>query len=179
MKIRDLVLFAIALVVLLADQTSKAWTIENIPLNTTFPILPPPLGDWFLLTHITNSGAAFGLFPQLSIVFTFVALIVSLVIVAYYRSIPSGQWLVRISLGMQLGGAIGNLIDRLRFGAVTDLLYVRPFPVFNIADAAIVTGVGLLMFHLWRTSPQTEAQPATLAPTPTDSPERSESVGNE
>jgi signal peptidase II len=179
MKIRDLVLFAIALVVLLADQTSKAWTIENIPLNTTFPILPPPLGDWFLLTHITNSGAAFGLFPQLSIVFTFVALIVSLVIVAYYRSIPSGQWLVRISLGMQLGGAIGNLIDRLRFGAVTDLLYVRPFPVFNIADAAIVTGVGLLMFHLWRTSPQTEAQPATLAPTPTDPPERSESVGNE
>jgi len=176
MKLRDLVLFVIALLVLGADQVSKAWAIENIPLHTTFPILPPPLGDWFLLTHIKNSGAAFGLFPQLGLVFTFIALIVSFVIVAYYRSIPAGQWLVRISLGMQLGGAIGNLIDRLRFGAVTDLLYVRPFPVFNIADAAIVTGVGLLMFHLWRTSPKTETQPA---PTPTDSAERSESVGNE
>jgi len=176
MKLRDLVLFVIALLVLGADQVSKAWAIENIPLHTTFPILPPPLGDWFLLTHIKNSGAAFGLFPQLGLVFTFIALVVSFVIVAYYRSIPAGQWLVRISLGMQLGGAIGNLIDRLRFGAVTDLLYVRPFPVFNIADAAIVTGVGLLMFHLWRTSPKTETRPA---PTPTDSAERSESVGNE
>lgn len=155
MKVRDLVLFVIALIVLSADQMSKAWAIENIPLGTTYPILPPPLGDWFVLTHIKNSGAAFGLFPQLGLVFTFIALIVSLVIVAYYRSIPEGQWLVRFSLGMQLGGAIGNLIDRLRFGAVTDLLYVRPFPVFNIADASIVAGVGLLMFHLWRTSPKT------------------------
>lgn len=174
MKLRDLVLFAIAAIVLSADQVSKAWAIENIPLNTTFPILPPPFGDWFVLTYIKNSGAAFGLFPQLGIVFTFVALIVSVVIVAYYRSIPAGQWLVRVALGMQLGGAIGNLIDRLRFGAVTDLFYVRPFPVFNIADAAIVTGVGLLMFHLWRTSPKTETQPA-----PINSPDELKSAGNE
>lgn len=173
MKLRDLILFAIALIVLSVDQVSKAWAIENIPLNTTHPIFPPPLGDWFVLTHITNSGAAFGLFPQLGIVFTFVALIVSVVIVAYYRSMPAGQWLVRLSLGMQLGGAIGNLIDRLRFGSVTDLLYVRPFPVFNIADAAIVAGVGLLMVRLWRTSPQTEAQPA-----PMEMPDEIKSTGN-
>jgi len=62
---------------------------------------------------------------------------------------------------------------------VTDLLYIRPFPVFNIADASIVTGVGLLMFHLWRTTPKTEAQPSTIATTPTDSPERPKSAGNE
>ena len=179
MKLRDLVLLVIALIVLIADQASKAWAIENIPLNTTYGILPPPLGDWFVLTHITNSGAAFGLFPQMSIVFTFVALIVSVVIVAYYRSIPAGQWIVRVSLGMQLGGAIGNLIDRLRFGSVTDLLYVRPFPVFNIADASIVTGVGLLMLHLWRTSPKTEAQTAPITTTPTDSSDEIRSAGNE
>ncbi len=174
MKLRDLILFAIAAIVLSADQASKAWAIENIPLNTAYDIFPPPLGDWIILTRITNSGAAFGLFPQLSIVFTFVALIVSVVIVAYYRSIPTGQWIVRLSLGMQLGGAIGNLIDRLRFGSVTDLLYVRPFPVFNIADAAIVTGVGLLMFRLWRISPKAEPQPV-----PTDSPDETKSAGNE
>ena len=179
MKLRDLVLLVIALIVLIADQASKAWAIENIPLNTTYGILPPPLGDWFVLTHITNSGAAFGLFPQMSIVFTFVALIVSVVIVAYYRSIPAGQWIVRLSLGMQLGGAIGNLIDRLHFGSVTDLLYVRPFPVFNIADASIVTGVGLLMFHLWRTAPKTDAQSATIATPPTDSSDEIKSAGNE
>jgi signal peptidase II len=75
---------------------------------------------------------------------------------------------------MQLGGAIGNLIDRLRFGSVTDLLYVRPFPVFNIADASIVTGVGLLMFHLWRTTPKVETQPTPIEPS-----DEIKSTGNE
>jgi signal peptidase II len=178
MKLRNTVLFLIALAVLISDQASKAWAIENIPLNTTFEIFPP-IRDIFVLTHITNSGAAFGLFPQLSIVFTFVALIVSVVIVAYYRSIPAGQWLVRMSLGLQLGGAIGNLIDRLRFGSVTDLLYVRYFPVFNLADASIVTGVGLLMFHLWRTSPKAEEPSTTVASAPTDSSHDAKTVGNE
>jgi signal peptidase II len=173
MKLRDLTLLAIALLVLLADQTSKAWAIENIPLNTTYSIIPP-LEDIFVLTHITNSGAAFGLFPQLSLVFTFVALIVSVAIVAYYRSIPTGQWLVRFSLGLQLGGAMGNLIDRLRFGAVTDLFYVRFAPVFNFADLSIVVGVGLLMLHMWRTPPPT--QPAPVASS--DVPEQVESQGD-
>ena len=179
MKLRDLVLFVIALIVSVADQASKAWAIANIPPNTTYEIFPPPLGDWFILTYITNSGAAFGMFPQLSLVFTFIALIVSVVIVAYYRSIAGSQWLVRLSLGMQLGGAMGNLIDRLRFGSVTDLLYVRPFPVFNIADASIVTGVGLLMFHLWRTTPKTETHPAPITTNPTDSSGEIKSAGDE
>ncbi len=156
MKLRGLVLPAIALVVLIADQASKAWVLENIPLNTTLDLFPP-LGAIFLLTHITNAGAAFGLFPQLSIVFTFVALAVSFAIVWYHRSIPAGQWLVRISLGLQLGGAIGNLIDRLRFGYVIDMLYLRFVPVFNIADTAIVSGVALLMWHLMQSAPKENA----------------------
>jgi len=174
MKVRDLVLFVIALIVLVTDQASKAWAIENIPLNTTYEIVPA-LKDIFVLTYITNSGAAFGLFPQLSLVFTMVALVVSFVIVWYYRSIPAGQWLVRVSLGLQLGGAIGNLIDRLRFGSVTDLFYIRPFPVFNVADLAIVTGVGLLMFHMWRTTPKPETPPQSIAPA--DAPEKVQSPG--
>src|SRR5512143_3886901 len=147
LKLRDLALPVIALIVLAVDQASKAWVIENVPLNGSLDVIPQ-LGDWFVLTHITNSGAAFGMFPQLSLVFTFVALGVSLIIVFYHRSLPPGQWLVRLSLGLQLGGAIGNLIDRLRFGHVIDLFYFRSFPVFNVADLAIVTGVGLLMLHL-------------------------------
>ena len=154
----------IALIILMADQTSKAWVLQNIPFGTTLDILPP-ISAIFVLTHITNSGAAFGLFPQLGIVFTFVAVLVSFAIVWYIRSIPAGQWLVRISLGLQLGGAIGNLIDRLRFGSVTDMLYVHyysqfSFPVFNIADSAIVCGVIILMWHLMKNAPkENTAQP--------------------
>lgn len=176
MKLRDLILPVVALIILMADQVSKAWVIDHIPLNTTLDVIAP-LREIFVLTHITNSGAAFGLFPQLSIVFTFVALAVSVVIVFYYRSIPAGQWLVRLSLGLQLGGAIGNLIDRLRFGgSVVDMFYVRFWPVFNIADSAIVCGVVLLMWHLIRTSPKPEA--AAQAVRPPDSPEKTESSGN-
>jgi signal peptidase II len=154
MKLRDLALPVIALIVIAADQASKAWIVENVPLNGTLEIIPQ-IRDWFIVTHITNSGAAFGLFPQMGLVFTFVALGVSIVIVYYHRTLPPGQWLVRLSLGLQLGGAIGNLIDRLRYGgSVVDLFYVRFWPVFNVADSAIVTGVLLLMWHLWRTSPK-------------------------
>lgn len=175
-NLRNLVLPVVASIILLADQASKAWVTENIPLNTTLDIIPP-LRDIFVLTHITNSGAAFGLFPQLSIVFTFVALAVSLVIVFYYRSIPAGQWIVRLSLGLQLGGAIGNLVDRLRFGSVIDMFYVRFWPVFNIADSAIVCGVVLLMWHLMRTSPKTEPAGAAVMQPP-ESREKTESSGN-
>ncbi len=165
MKLRTLALPAIALIVLIVDQASKAWVTENIPLNGTLDPIPL-LSQWFVLTHITNSGAAFGMFPQLSLVFTFVALAVSFFIVLYHRSLPPGQWLVRLSLGLQLGGAVGNLMDRLRYdGSVIDMLYVRPMPVFNVADSAIVVGVGLLMLHLLR-NPETEALPvaATIEP---------------
>lgn len=169
MKLRDWVLFMLALIVLVVDQASKAWVVENIPPNTTLAVIPQ-LQGWFNLTHITNSGAAFGMFPQLGLVFTFVALAVSFVIVAYHRSLPPGQWLVRISLGLQLGGAIGNLIDRLRYGYVVDMLHVRFVPVFNIADSAIVCGVALLMLHMLRTpSKQVQAVAATPSDSITDS----------
>ena len=165
MKLRNLAVPTIALIVLMADQTSKAWVLQNIPLGTTFDLIPP-VSAIFVLTHITNSGAAFGLFPQLGIVFTLVAVLVSFAIVWYIRSIPAGQWLVRISLGLQLGGAIGNLIDRLRFGSVIDMLYVHyysqfSFPVFNIADSAIVCGVAILMWHLMKNAPKENAAKAT------------------
>jgi signal peptidase II len=173
MKLRDLTLPLVALIVAIVDQVSKAWVVENIPLNTTREIVAP-LRDIFVLTHITNSGAAFGLFPQLSIVFTFVAFAVSVAIVFYYRSIPAGQWLVRVSLGLQLGGAIGNLIDRLRFGSVIDLFYLRFWPVFNVADSAIVCGVVLLMWHLMRTSPKPEAATPLALRAPNESAEKTE-----
>ncbi len=175
MKLRDLALPAIALLVLGADQASKAWIVQNVPINGSLEIIPQ-LRDWFVITHITNSGAAFGMFPQLSLVFTFVAFGVSLVIVFYHRSLPPGQWLVRLSLGLQLGGAVGNLIDRLRYGSVIDMFYFRYSPVFNIADMGIVGGVGLLMWHLWRTSPPDKVEVAAAPVESIDKPENTENV---
>lgn len=173
-KLRDLALPVIALIVLAADQSSKAWVIQNVPRNGSLDIVPS-IRELFVLTHITNSGAAFGIFPQAGLVFTFVALGVSLVIVFYHRSLPPGQWLVRLSLGLQLGGAIGNLVDRLRYGSVIDMFYVRNFPVFNIADASIVTGVALLMLHLIRNPEQKE--PAVTMPA--DAPNERETRENQ
>ena len=83
---------------------------------------------------------------------------------------------MRLSLGLQLGGAVGNLVDRLRFGgAVVDLFYIRPFPVFNIADFSIVTGVALLMWLLSRTAPK---EPNAVATAPVESREKTDSSGN-
>jgi signal peptidase II len=70
-------------------------------------------------------------------------------IIIYYSQIPKDKKLMRVAISMQLGGAIGNLIDRIRFGPVTDFISVGSFPVFNIADSSITVGVGLLILALW------------------------------
>jgi signal peptidase II len=99
---------------------------------------------------VANSGAAFGLFRNGSTVFAAISIVVSLLILFYHRHLGDGQWLVRFSLGLQLGGAMGNLVDRLRMGYVTDFLDVYVLPVFNLADLAILCGVILLVLVLLR-----------------------------
>ena len=78
-------------------------------------------------------------------VFTVLAIIVSAAIIYYYRDVGRASWLIRLALGLQLGGALGNLIDRLTRGTVTDFLSVGTFPVFNVADSGISVGVALLL----------------------------------
>ena len=72
------------------------------------------------------------------------------VILYYYRQLPERAWLVRLALGLQLGGALGNVVDRLRQGYVVDFLEVPHWPVFNVADSCIVVGVVLLGWVMWR-----------------------------
>ncbi len=136
------------------DQLSKAWIERNLPLyETIVPIAA--LQDFFTVTHFTNTGAAFGLFRDQNILFVAIALVVVASVVVYARYLPHDRLLVQVALGLQLGGAIGNLIDRVRQGHVTDFLYFhnlplinRPWPAFNVADMAIVTGVILLAFFM-------------------------------
>lgn len=134
---------AVALLVVALDQWTKHLVTSTLqPYEAWAPI--PALAKVFTIHYVTNTGAAFGLFQNGSLVIAIIGIVVSLVIVFYTRHLPSGQWLIRLSLGLQLGGALGNLIDRLRVGHVIDFLDFQIWPVFNVADMAIVSGAILL-----------------------------------
>ena len=140
----------VALIVIALDQLAKAWVLRTWPLPYTGEI--ELIGQWLSLTYIRNEGIAFGLFQGIPQLFT----ITSLLIVAE-RSIPiCGIRPIMIAgcrfiLGLIIGGAIGNVIDRLRFGYVVDFIktFGGRFPVFNVADSAVVIGVILMAVHMF------------------------------
>lgn len=141
-----MVLFALAGVVVWLDQYTKQLVRTNLPLNVSWnPITW--LEPFVTLTYTTNTGAAFGMFQNLGGVFVVVAFVVVVAIVLYYRRLAEGSWLLRVALGLQLGGAVGNLIDRVTRGYVTDFVDVHIWPVFNVADSSIVVGTTLLAFY--------------------------------
>lgn len=102
------------------------------------------------LTYTRNPGAAFGLFPHRKIIFIIVSALVIALMLAVVRRVPERHRLLRAGMGLVIGGAAGNLIDRLRFGMVVDFLDFRVWPVFNLADSAIVIGACLIALGLWR-----------------------------
>jgi signal peptidase II len=110
----------------------------------------PALENIFRISHVTNTGVAFGLFPDGNLLFTLVALIVSIVIIVYNFRLTPGHRLLRLALGLQVGGALGNLIDRLQQGYVTDFMDFGPWPVWNVADLAVVSGTVLLVWIMYR-----------------------------
>jgi len=144
------VFFLIALVVVVADQLTKIWIRFNLPFGQSqFEI------GFFRLTHVHNTGAAFGLFQGQSFPLTIVATvgIVALLVYAFviYRGFPFlGNIPNRVALGLVLGGTVGNLIDRLRLGYVTDFIDFSVWPAFNLADSAITVGVILFAYSLLR-----------------------------
>lgn len=156
------VLFGVAALVLALDQLTKRWVSTSLPEGTWWSPLP---GLWrvFRIVHTTNSGAAFGIFPNQGSLFILIAVVVVLAIVLYQRRLPAGGWLIRLTLGLQLGGAVGNLLDRLYYGYVIDFIDIGFWPIFNLADASIVMGVVILAYRLWREDQL--ASGATLIPT--------------
>ena len=136
---KDLLLIQLALLVFLIDQFSKFLVRELLVLRESFPAT-----GFIRITHTFNTGSAFGLFQDQNTPLILVSLVGITVLVIIYRSqrLPSG--LLRLSLGLQIGGAVGNLLDRVRLGHVTDWVDIGPWPVFNVADASIVTGLVLL-----------------------------------
>lgn len=135
-----------ALVTLVLDQASKELVQRLMWEGQSIPVIP----HIFHLTYIRNPGAAFGLFAYRTGFFIVVTLlVVAGALVAALRLSP-GRHMLRLSLGLVMGGALGNLIDRVRFGLVVDFLDFRVWPVFNLADTAIVIGAFLLVFAVWR-----------------------------
>ena len=114
---------------------------------------------WVTLTYTCNPGAAFGLLPNQTLLFALIALTVIGAIVASMRVLPAGRPWLSLALGLPLGGALGNLLDRLRQGYVVDFIAVRSWPVFNTADICIVLGVLILAYYLlWSPSPSPPAR---------------------
>ena len=108
----------------------------------------PLLGEHVRLTYVENLGAAFGLLQDQTTFFILVGVVVVGVIIASYRQIREPGWTLNLALGLQMGGALGNLYDRVRYGYVVDFFALTVWPVFNVADSAICVGVALLAWNL-------------------------------
>jgi signal peptidase II len=171
------VLISIAGVIILLDQWTKDWVRNNIPLGEKWTPLSG-LEGYARIVHWKNTGAAFGMFQDLSIVFTVLAILVSIAIIYYYPRVPRSEWPLRLALGLQLGGAIGNLIDRLFIGHVTDFISVLNFAVFNIADASISVGVAVLVIGVWINDRQQSPDSEQKAPDEENSMPVNQSAGD-
>ena len=154
-------LILIAGSVVLLDQITKYIVRINLPLGQVYhPELW--LSQYIRIVHWKNTGAAFGIFQNMGGVFTILSFVVAIVIFIYYPQVPRKDWPVRIAMGLLLGGATGNLIDRLARGYVTDFVSVGSFPVFNVADASISTGVVILFIGMWLQEREAKSQESRL-----------------
>lgn len=143
----------VAMVVVLLDQISKAWVLAKIPLYKSIPIIP----GMFSITHVHNPGGAFGFLAQNGSpwrhwIFVVAVLLALGMILYFHHQTPRTHPYLALGLSLIFGGAIGNLIDRLRIGEVVDFLdfYVANYhyPTFNIADSAVTVGVGIFIAHI-------------------------------
>ena len=157
-------LYALGLLVLAADQASKAAILRAYPgwRDGNRELIP----GFFALTYNVNTGGAFGILPHGTLLLAFAAFVAAGAIVAYsIRAKMPLPRLLGVALALPLGGALGNLLDRVRLGHVIDFLalYAGPnrrweFPIFNLADSAICVGVGLLALYYGR-QPEPAANP--------------------
>ncbi len=146
-------LFFIAGLIVLLDQITKEIVLKKLPFYDSVTVVT----GFFSLTNIRNPGGAFGLManqPPFVRVFFFIFVSALFIIMIYffYLKIPAGYFKLRMGIAMIVGGAMGNMIDRIRFGYVVDFLdfYLKNFhwPAFNVADSAITIGITIFAYHL-------------------------------
>lgn len=173
-KVKDyLMLLGVAGISVALDQWTKWLVRENIEFGGQW--LPDGLmwlSPYARIVHWHNSGAAFGMFQDGNLVFTILAFVVIGAILYYFPQVENEDWTLKLAMGLQLGGAAGNLVDRLLAGRVTDFISVSVFPVFNIADASITVGVLVLLLGVWlkeRQEKKLAAEANTRVEPPVDS----------
>jgi len=139
--------------VLILDQATKALIIKHLPLGGSIPVVP----GVFDLTHVHNPGGAFGFLSGMSaevrsLLFVAVSLLAAGLILYFYWQTPVRQRFLAVGLSLLFGGAVGNLVDRIRFGIVVDFLDLYAgelhWPAFNVADSAITVGVFIFAYHI-------------------------------
>lgn len=140
----------VAAIVFVADRITKVLVESKLPVGSSIDIA----GPWIRISHVTNTGAAFGLLPERTTLLSILSVGAVFVIVFYYRRLAADSRLIAATLGMQLGGALGNLVDRIGQGYVVDFVDVG-FPdgprfwSFNVADSSIVVGIIAVTVLLW------------------------------
>jgi signal peptidase II len=148
--------FVSIVVVILADQWTKSLVLARFAYGESLALIQ----DWFSLTYVRNTGAAFGFLadanPSFRVPFFLVVPLIAMVVLGLlYRDLPKTSRYRAMSLGLVSGGALGNLIDRVRLGYVVDFLDFHwrtawYFPAFNVADSAICIGVGILLLSTFK-----------------------------
>jgi signal peptidase II len=156
----------VAVLVIIIDQTGKYFVAANLPVGGAWSPFPGP-NPFFQIVYTYNTGVAFGLFKDLGVVFIIVPLIISGVIVYYARRVRPDQKLIAFALGMMLGGALGNVIDRIRFGGgVLDFFEVGIGSfrnASNFADWSIVAGVIVWALAMYLDEQKQKKAPASTS----------------
>lgn len=149
----------LGLLIACADQATKAVVSSGMSVGQDIAVIPHVLS----ITRIHNSGAAFGLFTSQTVLLSIISFVVIFCAVVWHRRLISQPMHIKLAMSLALGGALGNLIDRLRLGYVIDFLHISYCPIFNLADIAIVSGVGLLLVYIVRDSKRDESDPQDTA----------------
>lgn len=130
----------VAALAIIGDQVTKHW------VRGAFALGEAKFADWPVrLRYVENSGSAFGLFQNQTAVLIVASILAMSIMVWMFRQIGLSAMSLRLSLGLMLGGGVSNLVDRIRFGSVTDFIDLRVWPIFNVADSSVVIGIAVLI----------------------------------
>ncbi len=150
-NLQNVVFFLIALLIVFVDQLTKTWIRANLTIGQSlFDI------GFLRITNISNTGAVFGLFQDQSSILTIIAFI-GVIVIVLYALLPSCYLRIinnmqgKGALGLVLGGAVGNLVDRISLGHVTDFIDFKIWPTFNVADSAVTVGIIIFAYTIFQT----------------------------
>lgn len=155
---------AVAAGIIAVDQATKAWVVATLGPETMTKFIPV-VGDTVRIAYSHNTGVAFSLLQGMPQLLTFTALaIIAAAVYFYATQLPNHRPMIQLILGLILGGAFGNLTDRVRLGYVVDFISVGWFPIFNVADSAICVGAALLMLQFVREELEQRRERQAVAP---------------